>query len=100
QSTWLIVTFRLLLFLSAVSAAACSGSSAASRTPPSTADTKPVPVVRVERAPLSRTVTVTGTLAAEEQVMLSLKVTGRLDDVLVDLGSHGQRGQVLARLSS
>ena len=46
-------------------------------------------VVRVERTSLSRTVTVTGTLAAEEQVMLSLKVTGRLDEVLVDLGSHG-----------
>jgi RND family efflux transporter MFP subunit len=59
-----------------------------------------VKVVRVERAPLSRTVTVSGTLAAEEQVMLSLKVTGRLDEVLVDLGSRVQRGQVLARLSS
>lgn len=49
--------------------------------------------------PLSRTVTVTGTLAAEEQVMLSLKVTGRLDQVLVDLGAHVQQGQVLARLT-
>ena len=40
----------------------------------------------------------TGTLAAEELVMLSLKVTGRLEEVLVDLGAHVQRGQVLARL--
>ena len=56
-------------------------------------------MIRVERAPLSRTVTVTGTLAAEEQVMLSLKVTGRLDQVLVDLGSHVERGQVLAKLT-
>jgi multidrug efflux pump subunit AcrA (membrane-fusion protein) len=44
-------------------------------------------------------VTVTGTLAAEEQVMLSLKVTGRLDELLVDLGSPVRRGQVMARLS-
>jgi RND family efflux transporter MFP subunit len=94
------VTIRLVLFLSAVSAAACGGSSVAARTPQPTADAKPVHVVRVERTSLSRTVTVTGTLAAEEQVMLSLKVTGRLDEVLVDLGSQVQRGQVLARLTS
>ena len=47
---------------------------------------------------LVRRVGVTGTLAAEEQVTLSLKVTGRLDSLLVDLGSHVRRGQVVARL--
>ena len=56
-------------------------------------------VVRVERTPLDRSVTVTGTLAAEEQVMLSLKVTGRLDEMLVDLGSPVRRGQIIARLT-
>jgi RND family efflux transporter MFP subunit len=38
-------------------------------------------------------------LAAEEQVMLSLKVTGRLEEMLVDLGSPVRRGQVIARLT-
>jgi multidrug efflux pump subunit AcrA (membrane-fusion protein) len=47
---------------------------------------------------LVRRVGVTGTLAAEEQVTLSLKVTGRLESLLVDLGSHVRRGQVVARL--
>jgi RND family efflux transporter MFP subunit len=42
---------------------------------------------------------VTGTLAADEQVMLSMKVTGRLDQLLVDLGSPVARGQVIARLT-
>lgn len=56
-------------------------------------------VVRVERTALDRAVTVTGTLAAEEQVMLSLKVTGRLEEMLVDLGSPVRRGQVIARIS-
>jgi RND family efflux transporter MFP subunit len=92
------VIIRLLLFLAALSAAACGGASAAASRP-QPPDAKPVRVARVERAPLSRSVTVTGTLAAEEQVMLSLKVTGRLEEVLVDLGSHVQRGQVLARLT-
>jgi RND family efflux transporter MFP subunit len=58
-----------------------------------------VSVVRVERTPLDRAVTVTGTLAAEEQVMLSLKVTGRLEEMLVDLGTPVRRGQVIARLT-
>jgi multidrug efflux pump subunit AcrA (membrane-fusion protein) len=58
-----------------------------------------VKVARVQPTPLVRTVVVTGTLAAEEQVVLSFKVTGRLEDVAVDLGSRVQRGQVVARLS-
>jgi RND family efflux transporter MFP subunit len=49
--------------------------------------------------PLERTVSVTGTLAAEEQVALSFKVTGRVHELLVDLGSPVRRGQVLARLT-
>ena len=41
---------------------------------------------------------VTGTLAAEEQVVLGLKVAGRLSEIPVDLGSRVVKGQVLARL--
>ena len=49
--------------------------------------------------PLERAVSVTGTLAAEEQVALSFKVTGRVHELNVDLGSAVRRGQVLARLT-
>jgi multidrug efflux pump subunit AcrA (membrane-fusion protein) len=48
---------------------------------------------------LVRAITVAGTLAAEEQVTLSLKVTGRLNDLYVDLGSPVTKGQVIARLT-
>ena len=89
-----------LFVLLGVSAAACGGSSsAAPRANDRESDATAVRVVRVERTPLDRTVTVTGTLAAEEQVVLSLKVTGRLDEMLVDLGSPVRRGQVIARLA-
>jgi RND family efflux transporter MFP subunit len=60
-----------------------------------TRDVQVVPA-RVDR--LVRAITVTGTLAAEEQVTVSMKVTGRLQDLYVDLGSRVKRGQVLARL--
>lgn len=91
---------RLLLFLLSVSAAACSGASSAAPRPDAESEEAPsVQVVRIEQTPLDRAVTVTGTLAAEEQVMLSLKVTGRLEEMLVDLGSPVRRGQVIARLT-
>ena len=48
---------------------------------------------------LVRAITVAGTLAAEEQVTLSLKVTGRLNELFVDLGTPVTKGQVIARLT-
>jgi len=91
----------LLLSLATVTGA-CKASSA---TPDQTAgrgaaqaDVREVEVVPATEDRLVRAVTVTGTLAAEEQVTLSLKVTGRLEHLYVDLGSRVTRGQVLARL--
>ena len=48
--------------------------------------------VLVGERPLDRVITVTGTLAAEDQVALAFKVTGRVDEVDVDLGSPGTQG--------
>ena len=62
-------------------------------------EAREVQVVLATEDRLVRAITVTGTLAAEEQVTLSMKVTGRLQDLYVDLGSRVTRGQVLARLT-
>jgi RND family efflux transporter MFP subunit len=79
--------------------AACGGgSSAAARNAPDAA-AAPVKVVRLQREALARSVTVSGTLAAEEQVTLSFKVTGRVEELRVDLGSTVRRGDVIARLT-
>lgn len=48
---------------------------------------------------LVRAVTVTGTLAAEDQVALGFKVAGRIETIAVDLGSRVTPGQTLARLA-
>lgn len=45
-----------------------------------------------------RAVTVSGTLAAEDQVALGFKVAGRVADVRVDLGSPVTQGQIVATL--
>jgi len=80
-------------------AAGCASPSTSAQTRVDDADRPTVQVATVSRAPIVRTITVNGTLAAEEEVMLSLKVTGRLDELRVDLGSPVRRGEVIARLS-
>lgn len=57
-----------------------------------------VRAVPASEGAMARAVSVTGTLAAEEQVVLSMKIAGRLSEVAVDLGSRVQKGQVIARL--
>lgn len=91
----------LLLAALAAAAAGCGGDAASARAdaPAVTADEpREVQVEPVRSDRLVRTIAVTGTLAAEDQVTLSLKVTGRLHELYVDLGSRVSQGQVLARL--
>ncbi|BCS33144.1 RND transporter [Luteitalea sp. TBR-22] len=59
----------------------------------------PVNVRPAQEASLERAVTVSGTLAAEDQVALGFKVAGRIETIAVDLGSRVQRGQTIARLA-
>jgi RND family efflux transporter MFP subunit len=57
-----------------------------------------VKVSRVAKTLMERTASVTGTLAAYDQAVLSMKVPGRLKSIEVDLGSVVQRGQKIAQV--
>ncbi|HEY0174129.1 MAG TPA: efflux RND transporter periplasmic adaptor subunit [Pyrinomonadaceae bacterium] len=57
-----------------------------------------VKVGRVEELPVGASVNVTGTLAAQDEATLSVKVPGRLSSIAVDLGSVVRRGQVVAQV--
>src|SRR5262245_51579715 len=70
------------------------GASAPGPSPPAPA-ARLVPAAQVKPP---RVVAVTGTLAADDQIVLSIKVTGRLSQLSVDLGSRVQRGEVIGRL--
>lgn len=91
----------ILVAVAVAPLAACNASSASRDAAPrgGAAAAREVQVVPAIEDRLVRTITVTGTLAAEEQVTLSMKVTGRLQELYVDLGSRVTRGQVLARLT-
>jgi len=86
--------------LLAVSVIACGKDTTSARA--AGRDKAPEPrLVRVVAAAvgrLPRTVTVTGTLAADEELVAGFKVAGRVSEITVDLGSPVRKGQVLARL--
>jgi RND family efflux transporter MFP subunit len=92
----------LPLLLASSLGAACGGSQSAAAGAAGTnagdAAPRPVKTLAVTMQPLTRTVSVTGTLAAEDQVSLAFKVAGRVDKVHVDLGSVVKENQVVATL--
>jgi RND family efflux transporter MFP subunit len=87
-----------LLAAVAISHGCSSPEQAATGTAVSDPAPRSVKTVSVAAQPLTRTITVTGTLAAEDQVLLAFKVAGRVDKVLVDLGSVVKENQIVATL--
>ena len=79
----------------------CQESPVPGAAPPSEAQRQPPRQVRLVPAAeevVDRRVSATGTLAADEQVVLGTKVAGRIGELLVDLGSRVRRDQTVARL--
>jgi len=91
-----------LLAASLVCISGCSSDQTATASPqkgaPPAIKPREVRVTPAAEVKVARTVAVTGTLNAEDQVVLSMKVTGRLAQLLVDLGSRVRRDEVVARL--
>ena len=91
----------LALIVAALGALGCQQSPAPAAAPTSDAQRQPprqVRLVPAVEATVDRRVSATGTLAADEQVVLGTKVAGRIGELPVDLGSRVRRGQVVARL--
>jgi len=83
----------------ALAGAACNQDTRASAAPPKpVTPPRQVRVVQAAQENVPRTVVVSGTLAAEEQVVLGAKVAGRLSELGVDLGSRVKKGQTIARI--
>ncbi|HVG20064.1 MAG TPA: efflux RND transporter periplasmic adaptor subunit [Blastocatellia bacterium] len=61
-------------------------------------EARPVKIAYVTQIPMESAVTVTGTLAAQDQTTVSAKVPGRVQTITVDLGSVVRKGQALAQL--
>lgn len=91
----------MILALAAVALlnAACkSGYPVSAKNAPGTAEPRVVKTAQVSEVPMERAVTVSGTLAAQDQATISAKVPGRVQTLSVDLGSVVRKGQVIAQL--
>jgi HlyD family secretion protein len=91
-------TLATVVLISSLLALACDKRGNSTEQTKSAAAPKSVKVVRALKTTVPRTVLVSGTLAAEEEIILSMKVPGRVQSVFVDLGSPVKRGQPLVRL--
>src|SRR3989442_4334937 len=87
----------LTLALSGCSGGSTAGAQEKKNNPPATAP-REVQVTPAAERTVARTVSGTGTLAADEQVVLGTKVAGRLAEITVDLGTRVKRGQVVGKL--
>jgi RND family efflux transporter MFP subunit len=95
-------SLTLVVAALACALAGCQGEPVASAAQPKPKSQGPPPrevkVTPAAERTMARTVTATGTLAADDQVVLGTKVAGRLAEVNVDLGSRVKRGQAIGRL--
>ncbi len=62
------------------------------------AQTRDVRLVVVEERPLERTIEVSGTLAADEQVTVAAEAAGRIASVAIDLASPVKEGDLIAQI--
>lgn len=65
---------------------------------PQDAPARQVQLVRATETVAARTVSASGTLAADDRIILGTKVIGRLGEISVDLGSRVKRGQAIAQI--
>jgi RND family efflux transporter MFP subunit len=95
------MVFRSVVFIALLTlvGCGCNRETPASAAQPKPASTpRPVRVVAAAQEAVPRTVVASGTLAAEDQVVLGVKVAGRLSELAVDLGTRVRKGQTLARI--
>ena len=80
--------------------AACGGDQSATAVIENSPPPRQVKITTAVEAKVARTVSATGTLAAEDQVVLGTKVVGRLGEISVDLGSRVRKGQAIAHIDA
>jgi RND family efflux transporter MFP subunit len=102
-----VVKALLVLFLSSFLFSACNTSPGAAapadrkgRGDRLNTPARPVETTVAQEKALDQLVVVNGTLAADQEVVLGFKVSGRLASIPVDLGSSVQQGQPIARLDT
>ena len=87
----------LALVIGGLGLTACTDSPATA-VPQNDTPARQVRVAAAAEIETARLVSASGTLAADDQIILGTKVVGRLGEISVDLGSRVKKGQALARI--
>jgi RND family efflux transporter MFP subunit len=95
---WLALVAVVLAAAGCTGQSTASASASASTEKPAAEPPRSVKVFQTVEERVPRTVTSTGALAADETVVLGVKVPGRLVEIAVDLGTRVGKGQVIARI--
>jgi RND family efflux transporter MFP subunit len=88
----------LALAVALLNVACKSGYPVSARNATAVNEPRTVHTAQVSEIPMERAVTVSGTLAAQDQATVSAKVPGRVQTIQVDLGSVVRKGQTIAQL--
>ena len=88
----------LALAMSLFNTACKSGYPVSAKNATAANEPRSVHTAQVSEIPMEHAVTVSGTLAAQDQATVSAKVPGRVQTIQVDLGSVVRKGQVIAQL--
>ena len=89
---------HLLLLILLGAALGCRNDPPVTAVPTGGAEPRQVRVIPAAETEASRMVSASGTLAADDQIILGTKVIGRLGEISVDLGSRVKKGQAIARI--
>lgn len=95
-----VIKARLLLLTASLAALGCGDAAAAKKSDKAAAAAAPrqVALARVSARKMTKSIAVSGTLAADEQVTVGVKVAGRLASIAVDLGTVVKRDQAIAHI--
>jgi RND family efflux transporter MFP subunit len=93
-----LTTIAALAALVLLNAACKSGYPVSAKNAADAIEPRAVKTAQVSEIPMERAVTVSGTLAAQDQATVSAKVPGRVQNLAVDLGSVVRKGQLIAQL--
>ncbi|MGH8545823.1 MAG: biotin/lipoyl-binding protein, partial [Gammaproteobacteria bacterium] len=88
----------VILLVGAAILAGCEGDAPATAVPEDMTPARQVRVVLAAETEAARIVSASGTLAADDRIILGTKVVGRLGEISVDLGSRVKKGQAIARI--
>lgn len=88
----------IIAIAATLAAGGCEANSPATAVPQEAAPPRQVRLLPAEETETARVVSASGTLAADDLIVLGTKVIGRLGEINVDLGSRVRKGQVIARI--